>query len=679
MPKIIFLKIDNFRSIKEFSWKPSQGMNCLVGGGDSGKTTVLDAIDFCLGARRSAQFSDYDFHKTDTSEPIKILIALGALETSLLSMEAYGDYFCGYDHTNEKFEPEQGHGLETILVLQLKVEKDLEPHWSLLSKRAKAKGVERNLRWDDRQNAAPLRLGDHPDWHLSWRRGALFERLTDEKLALTDGLSDAARKARADFGSSANKELTDSLDVVKKSADELGVPTSGGVNALLDANSVKFGTGAIALHDANNIPLSSLGTGSKRLLVAGLARKVATSASISLVDEFETGLDPLQITRGCIQAPAGCGKTHLIAESLKRCIDEKPILVLTHTNAAVAALRQRLDRGEVPRSNYRLATIDGWAMRMVGMFPMRSAADPAILELANPGTDYPAIKNAVLHLLQGQHIDNLLLANYSRLLVDEYQDCLRTQHSIVCELARVLPTCIFGDVLQGIFDFGDATVDWNTEVLRDFPLVAELATPWRWNQAGAGALGQWLLSVRPTLLSGGQIDLNSAPPELEWVPIAGDQDFDKILAATHGMPKGIESSLIICSSRNRQRQQQIAQKTKGASVVENADLTDLVTFAGRFDFTAANATSDLLREVEVAVELNDGAWKILGEPSVARRSDERNAIIKVMTEAAKPLGPKHISEALGKSENNIKQLLRNMVIAGEVIKQGRGRYVLPET
>lgn len=295
LPKIIFLKIENFRSIKEFSWKPNRGMNCLVGGGDSGKTTVLDAIDFCLGARRSAQFSDYDFHKTDTSEPIKILVALGALETSLLSMDAYGDYFCGYNHTTGKFEPEQGHGLETILVLQLKIEKDLEPQWSLLSKRAQAKGVERNLRWEDRQNASPLRLGDHPDWHLSWRRGALFERLTDEKLALTEGLSDAARKARADFGSSANKELTDSLDVVKKSADELGVPTSGAVSALLDANSVKFGTGAIALHDGNNIPLSSLGTGSKRLLVAGLARKVATSASMTLVDEFETGLEPHRI------------------------------------------------------------------------------------------------------------------------------------------------------------------------------------------------------------------------------------------------------------------------------------------------------------------------------------------------------------------------------------------------
>ncbi len=295
MPKIVFLKIENFRTIKTFSWRPNLGMNCLVGTGDAGKTTVIDAIDFCLGARRSAQFSDYDFHKTDTSQPIQITVALGSLEPSLLSTDSYGDFFLGYDIATGGFEPEPGHGLETVLLLKLKVEKDLEPQWSLVSERAKAKGLQRNLRWEDRLNAAPLRLGDHPDWHLTWRRGALFERLTDEKLALTEGLSDAARKARADFGSSANQELTDTLNAVKDSADKLGVPTDGAVNALLDANSVKFGTGAISLHDANNIPLSSLGTGSKRLLVAGLARKVAQSANISIVDEVETGLEPHRI------------------------------------------------------------------------------------------------------------------------------------------------------------------------------------------------------------------------------------------------------------------------------------------------------------------------------------------------------------------------------------------------
>lgn len=86
-----------------------------------------------------------------------------------------------------------------------------------------------------------------------------------------------------------------------------------------------------------------------------------------------------------------------------------------------------------------------------------------------------------------------------------------------------------------------------------------------------------------------------------------------------------------------------------------------------------------IEEVEVAVEFSGGAWKILGDPSAVRRSDERKAIIKVLADTSKPLGPKEISEALGETENNIKQLLRKMVVAGEILKKSRGRYILPET
>ena len=74
-------------------------------------------------------------------------------------------------------------------------------------------------------------------------------------------------------------------------------------------------------------------------------------------------IDLLTIQRGTVTAPAGCGKTHLVAEALRRHDAAKPILILTHTNAGVAALRGRLDKAGVPPRAYRLATIDGWAMR----------------------------------------------------------------------------------------------------------------------------------------------------------------------------------------------------------------------------------------------------------------------------------------------------------------------------
>jgi putative ATP-dependent endonuclease of the OLD family len=58
MARIRRIIIANFRCIKQLTWVPSPGVNCLIGPGDSGKSTILDAIDYCLGARRNLQFSD---------------------------------------------------------------------------------------------------------------------------------------------------------------------------------------------------------------------------------------------------------------------------------------------------------------------------------------------------------------------------------------------------------------------------------------------------------------------------------------------------------------------------------------------------------------------------------------------------------------------------------------------
>ena len=64
-------------------------------------------------------------------------------------------------------------------------------------------------------------------------------------------------------------------------------------------------------------------------------------------------IDLRAVERGTITAPAGCGKTELIAQTLRAHRESKPILVLTHTNAGVAALRARLDRAGGPTKAYR--------------------------------------------------------------------------------------------------------------------------------------------------------------------------------------------------------------------------------------------------------------------------------------------------------------------------------------
>jgi putative ATP-dependent endonuclease of the OLD family len=77
----------------------------------------------------------------------------------------------------------------------------------------------------------------------------------------------------------------------------LGIDVGKSPKALLDAHSVSFSGGTISLHSEAGVPLRGLGTGSTRLLVAGLQRKAAKEATVILVDEVEHGLEPQRIQR----------------------------------------------------------------------------------------------------------------------------------------------------------------------------------------------------------------------------------------------------------------------------------------------------------------------------------------------------------------------------------------------
>jgi hypothetical protein len=92
-------------------------LNCLIGPGDAGKSSVLDAIDLCLSARRSVSFSDADFHGLNVNEPISLSITLGELDDGLKSMEAYGNYLRSYDAATGKIDDEPENGNETALTL----------------------------------------------------------------------------------------------------------------------------------------------------------------------------------------------------------------------------------------------------------------------------------------------------------------------------------------------------------------------------------------------------------------------------------------------------------------------------------------------------------------------------------------------------------------------------------
>ncbi len=298
-------------------------------------------------------------------------------------------------------------------------------------------------------------------------------------------------------------------------------------------------------------------------------------------------VDLLQVATGAVEAPAGCGKTELIVSALRRYSDLKPVLVLTHTNAGVAALRHRLLRHRVPQDRYRLSTIDGWALRILKTFPARSGIAPTHLDLEDGRRDYPAIKAAIARLLAGRHIDEVLSASYGRVIVDEYQDCDPDQHAVVRHLATILPTAILGDPMQEIFNWRGHHQDWDADVLGTFPLVAELNRPWRWENAGAYELGAWLLEARRSLKAGGRVDLRNAPPNVTWVQLDGVNDHEKQhLACLTRSPRTGGEVLIMTGGTQKELQRRLAKQTPGAVTVEAVDLTDVTEFAREVDLVA---------------------------------------------------------------------------------------------
>ena len=182
-----------------------------------------------------------------------------------------------------------------------------------------------------------------------------------------------------------------------------------------------------------------------------------------------TEINLRSISRGLVVAPAGCGKTQLITNAIARHDGSKPILVLTHTNAGVAALRGRLQRVGVKPSAYRATTLDGFAIRLISTFPQRAGHDPRIVNGARP--NYVAIRDTAARLVAAGHLNDVLAASFAHLFVDEYQDCSIRQHSLVTWLAQSLPTAIVGDPFQSIFGFGgDPLADWQAESSRFFRL-----------------------------------------------------------------------------------------------------------------------------------------------------------------------------------------------------------------
>jgi energy-coupling factor transporter ATP-binding protein EcfA2 len=295
--RIRHVKISNFRGIWELSWAPGTGVNCLIGPGDSTKTTILDAIELALTPRSFIFADDSDFYNLDVEHPVEIKLTLGDLPPEFIADNRYGMYLRGWDIDAEKIFDEPSEELEDVLSICVMIDKSLEAKWSIFNERIAASDNDPPMiRYKDMCSIAPSRLGPFAEKHLGWGRQSILGQMEESNESLSHRLADASRAARHAFQNSGDDVFKDTVARVEKLGKEFSVPVRNGYRAELDIQSVNISSGGIALHDGN-LPLRRLGTGSGRMLVSALQRDASSQAHVALVDEIEHGLEPHRIAR----------------------------------------------------------------------------------------------------------------------------------------------------------------------------------------------------------------------------------------------------------------------------------------------------------------------------------------------------------------------------------------------
>jgi len=285
--------------------------------------------------------------------------------------------------------------------------------------------------------------------------------------------------------------------------------------------------------------------------------------------------DIARLGNAAVVAPAGHGKTELIA---KVAALGRRALVLTHTNAGIQAIRARLKRLKVPHSAVAVDTIAGWSLRYAHAFP-GIAKPPRHMPVRDEWDDVYGGVNAALGVPAMRQV---LEASYDRILIDEYQDCNQHQHALAATMSGVVPTLIFGDPMQGIFEFAGATLSWDGVIHPQFPLAARLEEPFRWRDKNP-ELGEWIADARERLLRGARIDFTGGPVAYR----EADNAFD--MGALFESIEGKEGTVAAIHCR-KGTCYAIAKAARGGyQAIEEMAANTMSEFAGRWDRSADGA------------------------------------------------------------------------------------------
>lgn len=285
------LVIKNYRGIKDLTWKPAPGLNCLLGPGDATKSTILSAIELVLSPSWSVGIDETDYFDLTTTSPISITATIVDPPAEWLREETFGLLQSGWS-TNAELHDEPQPGDIGALTVRFTVADYNEPSWHVI---AEHHPNEKVISAKQRALCNATRI-DTIDRQLTWGNGTLLTKATAEPEHASATLAQATKAAREAFRAEDHPQLTATATKLQTTAQQYAVRPRSTFTAALDSKGMQLRAGCLALHDAA-VPARLFGLGTRRILTIALQEILTDTPGIALIDEFEHGLEPHRIRR----------------------------------------------------------------------------------------------------------------------------------------------------------------------------------------------------------------------------------------------------------------------------------------------------------------------------------------------------------------------------------------------
>ena len=319
-PAIRHLLIERFRGIRSLSWHPGEFVNVILGGGDVGKTTILDAIALLLSPTNAGTISDTDYHARDVAAGFVIEATMCLPNDSGISTQGRPSWpwqWTGTEAVVPAPDAVRPAPSEPVYRLRVRGTEDLELTYELLQ----PDDTSANLPAGLRRSIGLVRLAgdDRGDRDLRLVHGSALDRLLSDR-ALRARI--ASTLADANIGEQLVPDAQDRLRALNgvfrrhRLPEDLGLSLTGGPGP-----SIASLIGLTAGLDHISLPLTTWGAGTRRLAALTIAAQNQRETPITIVDEIERGLEPY--------------RQRVLIERLQD--GGSQVFVTTHSPSAIAA------------------------------------------------------------------------------------------------------------------------------------------------------------------------------------------------------------------------------------------------------------------------------------------------------------------------------------------------------